>query len=92
MVLEEKGHCPIVLEQSDRVDGRLKTDTVKGYQLDRFSGAAVSLPAAQKYLDYEQLNLQELKAGACIFKNNKTPLFGDPLRDASLLLRVLCQT
>ena len=41
MVLEEKGHCPIVLEQSDRVGGRLKTDTVKGYQLDRgFSGAA----------------------------------------------------
>ena len=87
MVLEEKGHCPIVLEQSDRVGGRLKTDTVKGYQLDRgFQVLLSAYPAAQKYLDYEQLNLQELKAGACIFKDNKAQLFGDPSRDASLLL------
>lgn len=86
MVLEEKGHCPIVLEKSDRVGGRLKTDTIKGYQLDRgFQVLLSAYPAAQKYLDYEQLHLQGLKAGACIFKNNKAQLFGDPLRDASLL-------
>lgn len=86
MVLEEKGHYPIILEKSDRVGGRLKTDIVKGYQLDRgFQVLLSAYPAAQKYLDYEQLQLQELKSGACIFKNNKAQLFGDPLRDASLL-------
>ena len=33
-VLEEQGFYPTIIEGTDRVGGRVKTDTVDGYQLD----------------------------------------------------------
>ena len=53
-VLENYGYAPIVIEASDRVGGRVKTDSVNGYQLDHgFQVLLSAYPAAQKYLDYE---------------------------------------
>ena len=84
--LEENGFAPTLLEASDRAGGRLKTDIVQGYQLDRgFQVLLSNYEAAQKHLDFEALNLQAFKAGACIFKKQKPVYFGDPLRDISLL-------
>ena len=86
-VLEKNGLSPIILEASDRVGGRLKTDIVNGYQLDNgFQVLLSNYRAAQKYLDYNKLNLQKLKAGAYILVNGKQIKFGDPIRDLSLLL------
>ena len=50
-VLEEKGFSPIIMEATDRVGGRVKTDIVDGYQLDHgFQVLLTAYPAAQKYL------------------------------------------
>jgi protoporphyrinogen oxidase len=85
--LEKLGFHPTVIEATDRVGGRVKTDIVDGFQLDHgFQVLLEAYPKAQKYLDYKNLELQKLIPGAVIYKNGKTTLIGDPLRDFSLLI------
>ena len=89
-VLEDHGFCPLIIEATDRVGGRVKTDSVEGYQLDHgFQVMLTSYPAAQKYLNYEELALQHFLPGAAVFQNGKQKVLGDPLRDLSLLLPTL---
>ncbi|MDO6472797.1 NAD(P)/FAD-dependent oxidoreductase [Maribacter sp. 1_MG-2023] len=88
--LEQNGYSPVLIEATDRVGGRVKTDIVNGYQLDHgFQVLLTAYPAAQKYLDYKALELQNFLPGASIFKNGKQEVIGDPLRDASLLFSTL---
>jgi len=85
-VLENHGYHPTIIEASATVGGRVKSDIVDDYILDHgFQVLLSSYPAAQKYLDYKALDLQELLPGATIFKNGKTQTIGDPLRNFSLL-------
>lgn len=85
--LEKHGYSPIIIESTDRVGGRVKTDVVDGYQLDHgFQVLLTSYPAAQKFLDYEALELQKFLPGATIFNDGKQNQIGDPLRDFSLLI------
>lgn len=87
LVLENQGYEPVVIDSSDRPGGRIKTDKFKGYQLDRgFQVLLTAYPAAQKYLDYEDLDLQLFLPGSTIFKNRLKKTLGDPLRNISLLL------
>ena len=89
-VLENQGYQPVILEASDRAGGRVKTDVKKEFQLDHgFQVLLSSYPAAQKYLDFKALKLQELKPGAVIFNNGKQQIIGDPLRDISTLFSTL---
>ena len=89
-VLEDHGYSPVILEATDRVGGRVKTDVVDGYSLDHgFQVLLTAYPAAQKYLDLEALDLQMFLPGASIFKNKKQRILGDPLRDISLLFSTL---
>ena len=89
-VLENQGYQPVILEASDRAGGRVKTDIKNGFQLDHgFQVLLSSYPAAQKYLDFKALKLQELKPGAVIFNNGKQQVIGDPLRDISTLFSTL---
>jgi protoporphyrinogen oxidase len=89
-VLENYGYAPTVIEATDRVGGRVKTDRVNGYQLDHgFQVLLSAYPAAQKYLDYDALDLQPFLPGASIFKSSKQKIIGDPLRNLSLLFPTL---
>jgi len=89
-VLENHGYHPVVIEATDRAGGRVKTDLVNGYQLDQgFQVLLTSYPAAQKYLDFESLDLQLILPGASIFKNSTQKIIGDPLKKISLLLPTL---
>ena len=89
-VLENQGYQPVIHEASDRAGGRVKTDIKKGFQLDHgFQVLLSSYPAAQKYLNFKALKLQELKPSAVIFNNGKQQIIGDPLRDISTLFSTL---
>jgi len=89
-VLEKKGFNPIILEASERVGGRIKTDIIDGYQLDHgFQVILTAYPAVKKYLDYKALELQIFLPGASIFKTHTQSIIGDPLRDISLLISTL---
>ena len=89
-VLENNGYTPTIIEASNSVGGRVKTDTIDGYNLDHgFQILLTSYPAAKKYLNYSELELQKLLPGATIFKKGKQQTIGDPLRSFSLLLPTL---
>ncbi len=89
-VLENNGYSPTIIEASNSVGGRVKTDTIDGYNLDHgFQVLLTSYPAAKKYLNYSELELQKLLPGAAIFKKGKQQTIGDPLRSFSLLLPTL---
>lgn len=89
-VLEEKGYHPTIIEASERVGGRLKTDVIEGYQLDHgFQVLLTDYPAAQKHLDFEALDLQKFYSGAVLFDRGKPRTIGDPLRNPSLLFKTL---
>ena len=89
-VLENYGYQPTIIEASNTVGGRVKSDIVKGHTLDHgFQVLLTSYPAAKKYLDYTALDFQEFLPGATIFKNGKAQTIGDPLRNISLLFPTL---
>lgn len=89
-VLENFGYHPTIIEATDSVGGRVKSDQYKGYTLDHgFQVLLTSYPAAKKYLDFKALDLQEFLPGATIFKNGKQQTIGDPLRKISLLVPTL---
>ncbi|TXD49305.1 NAD(P)/FAD-dependent oxidoreductase [Polaribacter sp. IC073] len=89
-VLENNGFSPVIIEATDTVGGRVKTDIVNGFQLDHgFQVLLTAYPAAQKYLDFKSLELQRFLPGASIFKNKEQKIIGDPLRDFSLLFSTL---
>ena len=89
-ILEEFGFAPTILEGSDRLGGRVKTDVVDGYQLDHgFQVLLSNYPAAMKHLDFDRLELQEFKSGAAIYKKGNLSYIGDPMRDSSVLLTTL---
>ena len=89
-VLEDYGYSPIIIEATDRVGGRVKTDIVKGYQLDYgFQVLLTAYPAAQKYLNFDLLELQQFLPGATIFSSGKQKIVGDPLKNLSLLFPTL---
>ena len=89
-VLENYGYNPTIIESTDRVGGRVKSDIIDGYTLDHgFQVLLTSYPAAKKYLDFDALEVQKLLPGATIFKNGKSQTIGDPLRSFSLLFPTL---
>ncbi len=56
-----------VLEASSEVGGRVKTDLVDGFRLDRgFQVFLTAYPEAQNVLDYSSLNFKKFKSGALI--------------------------
>ena len=89
-VLEDNGYTPVIIEATDRVGGRVKTDIIEGYQLDHgFQVLLTAYPSAQKYLNFEALELQHFLPGAVIFRNGNPKTIGDPLRNISLLFPTL---
>jgi phytoene dehydrogenase-like protein len=89
-VLEDYGLSPTVYESTDRVGGRVKTDVVEEYQLDHgFQVLLSQYPAAQKYLNYDSLELQKFLPGAQIFHDGGATVIGDAFRKFSFLFPTL---
>ncbi|MFN8709921.1 MAG: FAD-dependent oxidoreductase, partial [Planctomyces sp.] len=57
----------ILLEASDEVGGRVRTDEVDGFLLDRgFQVLLTAYPEAKQQLDYSALQLQAFEPGSLI--------------------------
>lgn len=83
--LEKNGYQPVIVDANNEVGGRVTTEIVDGYQLDRgFQVLLEAYPKAQNYLNYKALELQRFLPGAVIFKNGKQQIIGDAFRDISL--------
>ncbi len=89
-VLQSNGYNAVVLERSERVGGRVKTDVINEFQLDHgFQVLLTSYPEAQKHLDYTSLELQKILPGASVFLNKKQNIIGDPVKSTSFLFPTL---
>ncbi len=84
--LEAKGYKPVIFDADTAIGGRVQTDQVEGFTLDKgFQVLLSAYPMAQKYLDTAALDVTAFDAGAYIFKNGQQFCIGDPLRDLTLL-------
>jgi phytoene dehydrogenase-like protein len=89
--LHQKGIDFKILEASDRVGGRVKTEVINGYCLDHgFQVLLTAYPETQRLLDYDKLDLKKFVPGAVLLQGNgKQDRIGDPLRDFSSLIPTL---
>ncbi len=79
--LREAGREVLVLESSDDVGGRVRTDRVDGFLLDRgFQVFLDSYPEAGRFLDLPALRLKAFEPGAVIWKDGELQTVMDVFR------------
>ena len=82
--LVRQGVDVLLLEAQDGVGGRVRTDLVDGFRLDRgFQVLQTAYPEAKRQLDYTALQLRNFEPGALIRTNGKTVKMADPWRRPS---------
>jgi len=86
-VLMESGVEVVVVEASDGVGGRVRTDERDGFLLDRgFQVYFTSYPVSKRHLDHAALNLKSFDPGAILRRGREESILSDPLRDPKALL------
>src|SRR6056297_3293834 len=76
-----------VVEATDRVGGRVRTDQVDGFHLDHgFQVLLTAYPACRELLDYDALRLRPFDPGALIRQAGRFAVLGDPWRRPSQAL------
>ncbi len=84
--LHEAGNTPIVLESSDGVGGRVRTDVVDGFRLDRgFQVLLTAYPELQRQFDVAALDLASFEPGAAVRIGDRFSEVGDPFRRPMML-------
>lgn len=79
--LEKCGITYLLLEASEEVGGRIRTDHVNGFQLDRgFQVFSTAYPEARRLLNYSALKLHHFFPGAVIRYQGKWHHMPDPFR------------
>ena len=79
--LHETGHRVAVYETSDGIGGRVRSDVVDGFTLDRgFQVALTAYPEMHRQLDLDALDLQAFEPGALVWRNGKGSVVSDPFR------------
>jgi phytoene dehydrogenase-like protein len=85
--LHREGFSVKIIEASDRPGGRIKTDSVDGFRLDRgFQVLLTSYPEAQMLLNYKALQLKTFLPGATVLYDGGQFEIADPFRRPSALL------
>ena len=80
-VLHDQGVEVIVLEASNGLGGRVRTDEVDGFLLDRgFQVLLTAYPETRRQLDYGQLQLQRFEPGSLIRTESGFDCLADPWR------------
>ncbi|QZY29739.1 FAD-dependent oxidoreductase [Nocardioides coralli] len=79
--LQEAGVEAVVVEAAEAVGGRVRTDVVDGFRLDRgFQLLNPAYPEAQRVLDLDALDLQPFQAGLVVACAGGRWILGDPRR------------
>ena len=81
-LLHAQGLEVVVVDGEDGVGGRVRTDVVDGFRLDRgFQVLFDGYPEARRALDFEALDLRAFQPGADIWWNGRMRTIAHPLRD-----------
>ncbi len=79
--LHQQGVGFVLLESSEGVGGRIRTDLVEGFRLDRgFQVFLTSYPEAKRILDFELLQLKPFLPGALVRYDGRFHELTDPWR------------
>lgn len=85
--LQKAGKKVVVLEAGDSPGGRVSSETVDGFILDRgFQVYLTAYPEGKKYLDFKKLRLCPFIPGAMLLKGGRKYKIGDPFRNSSLII------
>lgn len=80
--LHAEGRSVKVFEAADAVGGRVRTDEIEGFRLDRgFQVLLTGYPEAQRWLDYAKLDLKPFRPGALVHHDGRFSRVADPLRE-----------
>jgi phytoene dehydrogenase-like protein len=89
-ILTAAGKNVLVIEAADAIGGRVRTDQVYGFLLDRgFQVFLTAYPESKLLLDYKRLDLRTFSPGATILQNSSLYAIGDPFREPFMLLKTL---
>jgi phytoene dehydrogenase-like protein len=84
--LQRAGKRVAIYEASDGVGGRVRTDELDGYLLDRgFQVLLTAYPEIKTEVDLAALDMKYFSPGALVRVGNKNHVVGDPLREPSTL-------
>lgn len=80
--IKSHGFSVIVVEAQDGVGGRVRTDKVDGFLLDRgFQVLLTAYPELKTQVDMASLDLKMFSSGALIMRNGKASVVTDPFRE-----------
>jgi phytoene dehydrogenase-like protein len=86
-VIHEAGLSAVVLESSDGVGGRVRTDEVDGFLLDRgFQVLLTAYPELHRQFDVSALDLRAFDPGALVWRNGRGYEVSDPFRKPTSLV------
>ena len=79
--LQDAGHDVLVLEKSERVGGRIATETIDGFKCDRgFQLINPAYPAAREALNMSALEIHSFERGAVVWNGESPQTLADPTR------------
>ncbi len=85
-MLEHAGRAVLVVDGADDVGGRIRTDEVDGFLVDRgFQLLNPGYPAVRRWIDSAALGLQPLPAGAALRVDGGVRRVAHPLREPGLI-------
>lgn len=88
--LQNEGLNVKLIEATDRPGGRVKTDELDGFLLDRgFQVLLTAYPEAFRLLDYKALDMGYFLNGALIWKNNNLHRLTDPFKHPTAAIQSL---
>jgi len=88
--LKDYGISSLVLEAADGVGGRVRTDEIEGFLLDRgFQILLTAYPEAQRLLDYKALDLKRFRSGALIRLNDDFSVMSNPFKEPTQVFKTL---
>ena len=89
-VLHDQGIPFTIVERSDRVGGRIRTDRLNGYQLDHgFQVVQTGYPDLTRYLNLKKLNGGPFPSGVAVRFDRNFHVIADPRRHPKYLYSTL---
>jgi phytoene dehydrogenase-like protein len=90
LALQEHGKPYLLLDKASGPGGRIRTDAVEGYRLDRgFQVLLTGYPELRSVVDMAALDVHPFRAGALIRRNGRFHRLSDPFRHPGDVLRTL---